>query len=250
MKLLKLGGSVITNKKGRCEANLQNIEKLAKMLGELWALGERDIVLVHGAGSFGHALVIEKNLQGKLGKERLADVREVQRECANLSEIVVSNLRKNGIAAQRVAAHEIIDSKNGRIFNIDKSAIHELLENEKMPVLYGDMVDDFGLGFSVCSGDQIIANLSEDADFTVLGTDVDGILIEGKVVEKIDSTEFEKIKNHLGRSGSPDVTGGMLGKINEMKEVGGRYFVVNANYPQRIADILRGKKVLYTKLDF
>jgi len=77
MRLLKLGGSVITNKKGRCEANLQNIEKLAKMLGKLWADGDRDIILVHGAGSFGHALVIEKDLRGKLSEDKLEGALEV-----------------------------------------------------------------------------------------------------------------------------------------------------------------------------
>lgn len=250
MKLLKLGGSVITNKRGRCEANLPNIEKLSKMLGELWASGKRDIILVHGAGSFGHALVIEKNLRGKLEKSSFANVREVQNECASLSGIIETNLRKCGIDAKRIPPHEIIESKDGRIVKLDKQPVFRLLEEGKMPILHGDMVKDSKLGFYACSGDQIIAQFSKDAEFIVLGTDVDGILINGKLAKIISDSNFEEVKVHLKESGSPDVTGGMLGKISEMKRAGGIYFVANANYPQRLSDLLSNKTAICTKLNF
>lgn len=250
MKLLKLGGSVITNKKGRCEANLQNIEKLAKMLGGLWANGNRDIILVHGAGSFGHALVIEKGLEGKLGEEKLEAALEVQRECGNLSEVLVGKLIENGVDAARVSPHEIIESKASRIVNIDKRRVFDLLEAGKMPVLHGDMVVDSEFGFSVCSGDQIIAKFAKEAEFVVLGTDVDGILVEGEVVEKIDNANFDEISSHLKESDSPDVTGGMYGKILEMLEAGGKYFVVNANFAQRVEAVLLGESEICTKIEF
>ena len=37
-------------------------------------------------------------------------------------------------------------------------------EKWKLPVLYGDMVTDSNLGFSVCSGDQIAAYLAKSAE--------------------------------------------------------------------------------------
>jgi len=250
MKLLKLGGSVITNKKGRCEANLQNIEKLAKMLGKLWVSGTRDIILVHGAGSFGHALVIEKELRGKLSEDKIEGALEVQRECANLSDVLVGKLLENGVDAQRIAPHEIIEAKAGRIVNIDKTRVFDSLESGKMPVLHGDMVVDSEWGFSVCSGDQIIAKFAPEAEFVVLGTDVDGILVDGKVVEKIDNSNFNEISKHLKESGSPDVTGGMYGKILEMLEAGGTYFVVNANFADRVKAVLEDKEAICTKMEF
>lgn len=250
MKLLKLGGSVITNKKGRCEANLQNIEKLAKMLGKLWAKGVRDIVLVHGAGSFGHALVIEKNLRGKLEREQYADALKVQKECENLSGILIEKLRENKVDVVRIAPHEIIEAKAGRIAKIGKQKVLDVLKSGKWPVLHGDMVRDFEFGYVACSGDQIIAKFAPEAQFVVLGTDVDGIIVDGKVVGKIDKGNFDEIAGHIKESDSPDVTGGMLGKISEMREAGGKYFVVNAKYPQRIEALLLGKKAKCTKLEF
>jgi len=250
MKLLKLGGSVITNKKGRCEANLQNIEELAKMLAKLWENKKRDIVLVHGAGSFGHTLVIEKKLKGILDQKQQQDAIEVQKECKNLSDILILNLKKFGINAQRIAPHEIIESDCARIIKIDKEKILQLLKLGIMPVLHGDMVLDKQWKYSVCSGDQIIARLSKDAQFTILATDVDGIMAKEKLIEKIDDKNFEDIKKYLKESASPDVTGGMLGKISELKKSGGKYYIVNAKYPQRILDIFNGKKTICTEIKF
>jgi len=126
----------------------------------------------------------------------------------------------------------------------------DVLKSGKMPVLYGDMVVDSQWGFSVCSGDQIIVKFAKEAEFTVWGTDVDGILVEGEVIGKIDNTNFSEISWYLQESGSPDVTGGMYGKVLEMLEAGGTYFVVNANYAQRIEAVLHGESAICTKLEF
>ena len=50
MKLLKLGGSIITNKEGWRVADLKVIEELAKVVARAWKKSSRDWVLVHGAG--------------------------------------------------------------------------------------------------------------------------------------------------------------------------------------------------------
>ncbi|VVB98459.1 Isopentenyl phosphate kinase [uncultured archaeon] len=59
MKILKIGGSFITRKSGYREPDAQNIQKMAKSVALIWKKGIRDFVLVHGAGSFGHALVLK-----------------------------------------------------------------------------------------------------------------------------------------------------------------------------------------------
>ncbi|MFA5108225.1 MAG: isopentenyl phosphate kinase [Candidatus Micrarchaeia archaeon] len=251
MKLLKLGGSVITNKKGRCEANLQNIKKLAKMLAKVWKSGVKDIVLVHGAGSFGHALVIEHKLnEGVKTEQQKKSAKEVQVACAKLSQMLQDQLREEGVDVQKLAPHELIKSNNKRIVKFDKKLMFEALKNGKMPILHGDMVPDEKLGISVCSGDQMIAYLASEAEFVVLGTDVDGILAGEKVIERIEESNFEEIKKHIKESGSPDVTGGMLGKINEMRKAGGTYYIVNANFAKRVENILNGKKDICTKIEF
>ena len=58
MQILKVGGSVISKKHGYMEENERAIEALAAMLSNVWKQGKKDLVLIHGAGSFGHAPVI------------------------------------------------------------------------------------------------------------------------------------------------------------------------------------------------
>lgn len=251
MRLLKLGGSVIT-KKGEAEtADFENIQRLAKMLSRLWEDGVRDIVLVHGAGSFGHALVLEYNLdEGAREPVQVENVKKVQGACKRLSEILVDALREDGVDAVRIVPHEIIKSEDKRIVSFDREKIFGCLKGGKMPVLHGDMVQDSKLGYSVCSGDQIIANLAKDAEFTVLGTNVDGIMAESTVIEHIDDENFVHVEEHLNESSEPDVTGGMVGKVFELKQVGGTFYIVNALYPERIEKILRGEIDICTKMEF
>ncbi|MEM4195305.1 MAG: hypothetical protein QXY05_03270, partial [Candidatus Anstonellales archaeon] len=76
----------------------------------------------------------------------------------------------------------------------------------------------------------------------VLGTNVDGVLADGKVVEKITRKNFEKVSKHLGGAGTTDVTGGMRGKILEIMKARRPAYVVNALHPNRIEALLLGKK--------
>ncbi|PIT84516.1 uridylate kinase [Candidatus Micrarchaeota archaeon CG10_big_fil_rev_8_21_14_0_10_45_29] len=251
MKLLKLGGSVITNKRGRCEANLQNIQKLAKMLGNVWKKGMRDIVLVHGAGSFGHSLVLEYEIDnGIKNDEQRVGFEMTHTACVELSDKVVKALKKEGIEAIRISPRDIIRQKNKRISKFDKSGIENCLQEGKMPVLHGDMVPDEELGGSVCSGDQIMAYLAKGAEKIIMSTNVDGVMVDGKVVPKISASNYLEVIAHLKESDSPDVTGGMAGKIRELRAVGGKIYIVNALYPERIEALLEGKEAICTALEF
>jgi len=116
--------------------------------------------------------------------------------------------------------------------------------------LRGDMVPDTALGMSVCSGDQIVARLGKKAERIVLGTDVDGVLVGGKVVPLITSQNLCKIEPHLCDSSKPDVTGGMGGKIKELLAGKVSAYVVNARHPERIEALLQGKKTICTQIEW
>ncbi|MGC9005656.1 MAG: hypothetical protein ACP5JC_03495, partial [Candidatus Micrarchaeia archaeon] len=84
--------------------------------------------------------------------------------------------------------------------------------------------------------------LGKDAEMIVLGTNVDGVLVDGKVVRKITRKNFEKIAKHFGGAGTTDVTGGMRGKILEIIKTGKPAYIVNALHPNRVEALLLGKK--------
>lgn len=251
MQLLKLGGSAITKKDGYMEENKEGIAALAKAIAKVWKSGARDLIVVHGAGSFGHALVLEYGINdGVRTMEQQKGCRKTQEACANLSRLVAGALAAEGVPALSIAPHSIIVSKNRRIETFDESPVLECLTEGRLPVLYGDMVMDSALGFSVCSGDQVVAYLAAWADRVVMASNVDGIFAEGKLVKKITGKNFPKIRPSLSGSKTPDVTGGMAGKIAELMDVKAPIYVVNAAKPERVAALLLGKKTVCTEIRF
>ena len=249
MQLLKMGGSAITKKNGWKAPNKAAIGKLAAAVARVWKAGRHDLVVVHGAGSFGHALVKKYCLDcGVRNAAQKKACRQVQRACAQLSTLVAGALRKKGVPAVSFASHELIISSNRRIRKFNSSPVFAALRQGKLPVLYGDMVPDSKLGFSVCSGDQIIARLGRKAERLVLATDVDGVLVGGKVVRRISRRNFAAVARHLRGSEATDVTGGMAGKIREIMKSEKLAYVVNAARPRRVEALLLGRKALSTKI--
>jgi len=242
LKLIKLGGSVITKKSGYKEPNIENIEALAKMLAVVWKKGKKMIV-VHGAGSFGHGPVVLYNIRNgiRTDKER-EGYAYTHSSCAYLSSLIVDALIKHGVPAVSIPPAVIIRQRGKKISSFNKKIVYDYLKAGFLPVLYGDMVLDEKIGGSVCSGDQIVAELGKDAEMIVLGTNVDGVLADGKVVKRITKKNFEKISKHLGGAETTDVTGGMKGKIIEIMKTNKPAYIVNALYPSRIEALLLGKK--------
>ncbi len=248
MKIIKLGGSVITDKAGYRTPKPDRIRTLAKAMAGIWRKN-RDIVLVHGAGSFGHALVVKhgigdgvKNTAQKLG---FADTHAA---CSELSLILVEELILQGVPAISIPPALIMTLKSKRISAFNAKIINDYLQSGYLPVLYGDMVPDSELGASPCSGDQIVSYLGKQAEIVVLATDVDGVLdAKGQIITQITSANFPKVsKDITDKSGGKDVTGAMAGKIKELLTMDTPSYIVNASYPERIEALLEGKKTTCT----
>jgi isopentenyl phosphate kinase len=251
MQILKLGGSVITKKHGYMEADELNISRLAQMIATVWKKGVRDLVIVHGAGSYGHAPVLAHGIENgvKTDRERLGYC-DVHAACTYLSQMIVDALVKNDVPAVSIPPAAIVKQKNRKIVKIDDKMVLEYVKKGFLPILHGDMVLDDKLGGSVCSGDQIIGVLSKNAKRIVMGSNVDGVLVEGKVVARIDKTNLADVMKHVKSSGAPDVTGGMEGKINEIKAMKTKaaVYVVNASKIDRVEALLSGKKTICTEI--
>jgi len=249
MQILKLGGSVITKKHGYMEADELNISRLAQMIASVWKKGVRDLIVVHGAGSFGHAPVLAHGIDEGIKNEReRMGFADTHAACAYLSQMIVEALIKNEVPAVSIPPASIVRQKNKRVTKFDSGVIYEYLKRGFLPILYGDMVLDEKMGGSVCSGDQLISLMGKKAKRVILGSNVDGILVEGKVVPKIDKKNLSEVLTHVKSSGAPDVTGGMEGKILEITKLKIPIYVVNAGKADRIEALLTGKKTICTEI--
>ena len=70
MILIKLGGSIITNKEKPLSARRKTIENLSKSLRKI----DEPIIIVHGGGSYGHYWSVKYDMHTKEKKYNLRGV--------------------------------------------------------------------------------------------------------------------------------------------------------------------------------
>ena len=249
MQILKLGGSVLTKKNGYAEEDEDSIDKLTGIIAKMWDKLQKKLVLVHGAGSFGHPFVLRYDIKsGIRTRKQMVGYADTHMSCSHLSNVIVGSLVGRDVPAVSIPPALIAKQKDRRITKIDDKIIFEYMKRGYLPVLYGDMVLDDSIGGSVCSGDQLVAVLGKKAKKVIFGSDVDGVLVRGRVVPKITRSNFKEIEGHLKASRTVDVTGGMEGKINEILKMKTPSYIVNAKKPERIEDLLLGKRTLCTEI--
>lgn len=249
MIVLKIGGSAITDKTKYARVSRKGIRAVSSAISRAWKRGRRDIIVVHGAGSFGHPQVerykIGKGIKGKGGMLGFA---RTHSSVSSLSVLIVNALIQKGVPAISVPPVALIIQKNKRIASFYTKAVNELLRNGYLPVLYGDMVLDRDMGGSVCSGDQIAAYLGKKAEKIIFASNVDGILAKGRLVRRITKKNRRKVLGEIGGAKGIDVTGGMRGKIKELMRIKKPSYIVNALRPERVSALLLGKKAVCTKI--
>jgi len=215
--VIKLGGSIITDKSGYKKAKLEMISQLVKEISMI--KGQYNIVLVHGAGSFGHAPVIKYNINnGIKTKEHKLGFTDTHLAVSQLSNLIIEELINNKTPAISLSPSILFNQKNKQINNYNHEIVEKYLKQGYLPVLYGDMVLDDELNGSVLSGDQIMKHVSKKLKATkmIFISDVEGVLSDGKVIPELNSTNIQKYETQLLGSAKADVTGGMYGKIKEI----------------------------------
>lgn len=213
-KVLKIGGSVLTDKSGE-ETLSEDFD------GAIRAVADADIdnlILVHGAGSFGHPHAARNELSdgGRDGAH------ETHAAVARLNRRVVDALNERGVDALPV--HPLSCAWRDGALGFETLPAQTLREEGYLPVLHGDVIADAGSGVSVLSGDEIAVELADRRGVEVgMCTSAGGVLDEeGNRLEHVSSVEEI---TELGDEGT-DVTGGIRGKVESLLSLpsGGRVF--------------------------
>jgi isopentenyl phosphate kinase len=259
LTVLKIGGSVITDKKGELSARTQVINRLTE---EIQAAGAENLIIVHGGGSFGHPFAQKYALKTgfKEEKQRIG-FSETHHLMTVLNGLFIDAMVWHDIPAVSITPSSCIVTENGRIESFEDTPLKRLLEMGFTPVTYGDTVLDTKLGFTILSGDQLAAVLATrlNAKCIVIGVDVDGLYDSDPKVEKgarifthLTMEQLRKVHSRVGKSSTVDVTGGMFGKIAELLpaiEQGIPVTIVNASEPQNVYKALKGEKVRGTVIE-
>lgn len=211
--LLKLGGSIITDKGRTCTPRDDQIGQIASWISARWPL---PLVLVHGAGSCGHPEAHRYGLSSGLSPGCAVGIPVTHEAVSRLNDAVVQALRRNGVPAIGVHPLHGMVADNGRLAKPDIRHLMEMVRNGILPVLHGDVVMDLSRGACIISGDQLVVFLSQALGAVKVGlaTDVSGVMDGESVIPVITPHTVSDVP--LGGSGHTDVTGGMQGKIQEM----------------------------------
>ena len=217
--VLKLGGSVITDKETPETVDDDALDTAAAAIGEFRAAGG-DLVVVHGGGSFGHHHASEHGVSSSSGSHDAAALLDIHRAMGRLTDAVLDALADRGddalpvrplSAAPRGAAGEV---------EVAAGSVKAMRAEGFVPVVNGDVVAHAGKGGTILSGDTIVVALARalDADRVGLCSTVPGVLDgDGEVLREIES--YEAVADALGGSEATDVTGGMAAKVRRLLEL-------------------------------
>lgn len=261
--LIKLGGSVITNKDIPMSMKNGFLNLLVKQVKRVVTEApNKQIIVGHGSGSFGHVSATQyQTIKGFINEESVLGMAIVQDAAAQLNRKVIYEFIKNDVPAVTFAASNtliVTDHKEKKnFFNL----LESYLEKGLFPVTYGDVIVDTKQGCTIWSTEEILSFLAEmflkegyTVDSVVHVTEVAGFLDEKKqVVPNITKKNWPQLKGNLGLTKGFDVTGGMALKIEEslqLAEKGVPSVILSGMEPDNLYNYLVGKKWLGTKISY
>ncbi len=253
--LIKLGGSLITDKRKARSFRPAVARSIARQLADLRRAGyERPIVLGHGSGSFGHVEARKHDTHRGVFSEadRLGFAR-VGAAAAELSLLLLRELLAADLPAMRFQPSATLIARNGRVEAFDERALKLALERGMLPLTHGDIALDEARGGAIVSTEALFVRLATrlDAREIVLLGEVDGVLdSRGELITEIEPAS---LPGTLGGSSGVDVTGGMLGKVEAMMELtkanpAATVTIANGNRPEILLDLLLRRREIGTRI--
>jgi len=236
--LVKIGGGLITDKHQLCCADEEKIDSVIQAISFVHKRGV-DVILVHGAGSFGHlkAKTWKLHLGEQTGfhpdnnfdhlRSQQDAVWSVRQDMLSLNAIICSAMIRYDLVPQVHVAHEFITGC-GCDFEGDLiSRLTGRFHGRKIDILFGDVVDCLDeRRFGILSGDDLMLRIASEVNeisrvvFAIDG--VDGLLS----VPPRDNEPQQLIP--IWREGDPftgehheqiDVTGGIFLKLTRSAQI-------------------------------
>ena len=256
--LVKLGGSLLTDKAG--EGKFQKAVA-RRLLAELGKAG-LPVVILHGAGSYGHPPVARHGIgQGPMTQAKREGVSEVLARVGELQAEVVALAHDVGLRPVALPLHAFASREDGNLLGLPIAETKRLLDEGHAPVMSGTLTRDSRTGWSVTGADELMQEFAQELEprLAVFATDVDGIYDRDPRSVATDEAAhlLARIRpgDESGIDGSnglgDDVTGRMSGKLVRALAMARTcpVLIVNGTEKNRLLDALRGKQVVCTRVE-
>lgn len=225
--LLKLGGSLITDKDSPHTARPDVIRRLGKEIYDYWKSNQSPLIIGHGSGSFGHIPAKRYGTrQGIKSAEDWVGFAEVHAEAAALNQIVTHLLRESGLPIISFVPMNQVKTEDRYITQWDTSdMVKSFSEYGLIPLIFGDTVFDTKRNGTILSTEDLFEYLcgifAEKPRILLAGLE-EGVWYDfpqkTKLITEI-STSDKDDESFIQGSASTDVTGGMREKVRLMKEL-------------------------------
>jgi isopentenyl phosphate kinase len=258
--ILKLGGSIITRKgSNEFPADINKIKEIAdnyinfsvieRIAREIKSIKNLDLILINGAGPFGHYLVNEYLKNQKITME------DVHESVKILNEKLIQTFKSQGLKLVPIEPFTTCHyDENFNITNLWKKA--EKILPHAIPSTYGDIIKSkikTKLGYyKIISGDDLAVELAKlwKPDLVLMATDVDGIYsknpkfyADAELISRLTAEDIMKIEF---RKDTIDVTGSMEAKVKKLLSLakfGVKSRIINGLKKENIKKALVGEEI-------
>jgi isopentenyl phosphate kinase len=255
--LIKLGGSIITDKSREFTPRGDNILRLAKEIKSASKISGNKIIIGHGAGSFAHTPAHKyQTKEGLVNKDSLYGMAVTEDAARKLDMILIKNFLEIGLSAFSFSPASFLIS-DAKVYSKSYfDPVKKALQIGIIPVVYGDVIVDKTIGCTIFSTEKILSILAKELIKNyeikiIYVTDVNGVYnAKGKTISEITNENFESLKSSITGAKGVDVTGGMLHKVEEAldlaKKTGIKTLIINGNKKDSLKNAILGKKVIGT----
>ncbi|MCJ7827814.1 isopentenyl phosphate kinase [Patescibacteria group bacterium] len=254
--LVKLGGSLITDKTKPYTARLKVMSRLGQEIKSFFDQKEVELVVAQGVGSFAHTSAAKyETKKGFCDQRGRLGACITHHDAATINRLLVGQLLKVGLPVASVAPSSVFLASNGSVWHCFYQSVEVLLDKSIIPVLYGDVIWDRKKGCTIFSGEESLNLLVKY--FLKQERKVKRVIFCGtengvwgqsreKRLEVITADTFPEIKKYLGGSHGVDVTGGMLHKVEQalkLAQEGIETWIINGRRKSELVKALAGKKI-------
>ena len=254
LTLIKLGGSLITDKDKPFTAKKAVIARLAGEIKSALRGFRGKLVIGHGSGSFGHTVAAKyKTAEGISGKRGVKGLSLTAEAAVRINRIVAEQFLKKDLPVLSFAPLSMVTAEEGRVKTIFGEQLKLALKRNLLPVVYGDVILDEKRGCCIFSAEKILGIIARQlrekyAPIRMIHCGItDGVYDgRGETIGRLDEAGFDRLSKQIKGSRSVDVTGGMAHKVEEcleMARLGVRSWIINGTRRGDLRKAILGQSV-------
>jgi len=258
---IKLGGSVITDKKKNSICKEKILTRLVKEICLVKQLDQKNIYLIgHGSGSFAHYPAVKYSvISGFKKNQSRMGMAITQDKAAELNRLVVKSFLAENIPAVSYAFCNNLVTNKSKKASWQNKVLLEYLKKDLTVVTYGDVLADQTQGCTIWSTEIIFNFLARELmrkkfkiNKIIHVTQELGFLDkQGKLIEQVSLKSWPKLKANLFTTSGIDTTGGMAHKLEQslqLTKVGIESVILSGLKKNNLFNCLIGKNYVGTKI--